>query len=95
MKKDLSAGVKKIAHFLGKDVTDEVAETIADRCSFSSMKVKAVAAPKKESGASGPIMYRKGIAGGWKKTFTVAQSERFDSFFNEKFANIDINIEYE
>ncbi|XP_077987964.1 amine sulfotransferase-like [Glandiceps talaboti] len=87
MKKDLKSAVMRIATFLEVDLTEEVAAIIAERCTFSSMKAK--------MGPGRSSIYRKGVAGGWKTNFTVAQSERFDEFFDEKFKDLGFKFEYE
>ncbi|XP_077987368.1 amine sulfotransferase-like [Glandiceps talaboti] len=94
LKKDLKHGVLMIAKFLDITLTDEVADVITERCTFSSMKAKSDAKKEDDVRGSG-VMYRKGLAGDWKTSFTVAQSERFDGFFREKFNNLGFEFEYE
>ncbi|XP_077987963.1 sulfotransferase 6B1-like [Glandiceps talaboti] len=92
MKKDLKGSVMKIAKFLEVDLTEESAAIIAERCTFSSMKAKTTTW---KHGGKIPTMFRKGVAGGWKTSFTVAQSEQFDAFFDEKFKDLDFKFQYE
>ncbi|XP_029640190.1 sulfotransferase family cytosolic 1B member 1-like [Octopus sinensis] len=75
LKKDPVGNVAKVSKFLGLPKNDQLFKDIADKCSFSKMRVA------KQEGdilrTSGESLYRKGVVGDWKNWFTVSQNERF------------------
>ncbi|ROT69903.1 putative sulfotransferase 1 family member D1 [Penaeus vannamei] len=85
MKADLPAVVRKVAKFLGKAVTEEEVERLADHCSFGSMsKNKAVnnediMAPSSERTKNIKFM-RKGQVGDWKNHLTEEQVKAFKAW---------------
>lgn len=40
------------------------------------------------------FIYIAGKVGGWKKVFTVAQNEKFDKLFQEKIADLNLDIKF-
>ncbi|XP_070538806.1 sulfotransferase 6B1-like [Ptychodera flava] len=90
LKEDLQGGILKTARFLEVEMTEAEAKTIAERCTFDAMKSRSTAESQANSG-----LFRKGLAGGWKTSFTVAQSEQFDEFFGEKLKHVDFQFRYE
>ncbi|XP_029634445.1 sulfotransferase 1C2 [Octopus sinensis] len=89
MKKDLYKVVLHIAKFLDKTISDQLAKSIVDMCSFDKMKsektlVSASCVPEnlfKEGGT----FYHSGKVDTWKKWFTVEQSERIDAKIQSEF----------
>lgn len=88
MKQDLEGNVRKIANFLGIKCDNSLIIDIARKCDFKNMseeKNKNIPDSMKVVFTTGKhSMYRKGEVGDWKNWFTVAQSEYFDSVYNEK-----------
>ncbi|XP_070538363.1 sulfotransferase 1C2-like [Ptychodera flava] len=85
MKKDHKGSVKKIAEFMGKSLTDAQLDEVCRVTHFLYMK-KANETIKGREFILRPegVWQRKGVSGGWKNTFTVAQSEAFDKIYNEE-----------
>ena len=88
---DLSADpikeIRKIAEFLGKDLTTNQIESIAHWTSFNNMKVQKstnLDNPDhfKTSGTSSYM--RSGSVGDWKNTLTEEQSKYIDDIYNER-----------
>ena len=82
MKKDLATNVKKVAKFLGKEVTDENIEALVDHLSFKKMKNNPAVNKEDKVGktlhmSDGNFM-RKGEVGDWKNFFTDNMSKRMD-----------------
>ncbi|XP_046580900.1 sulfotransferase 1B1-like [Haliotis rubra] len=80
--------VKRLAEFLCRPLSDKVCEEIADACSFSNLKQASVHKDPTHlnrwiDGSSG--VFRTGETGGWKHWFTVAQSEKFDRMYEQKY----------
>ncbi|XP_070537634.1 sulfotransferase 1A1-like [Ptychodera flava] len=85
MKKDHKGSVRKIAEFMGKSLTDAQLDEVCRVTHFLYMK-KANETIKGRETLLRPegVWQRKGVSGGWKNTFTVAQSEMFDRDYDEK-----------
>lgn len=93
LKEDLPAVIRKVAGFLGKEVSQEEANKLANHLHFDSMKnnpaVNAVADAStglldlKEGG-----FVRKGKSGGWKSYFDDDMKEKFHTWMLEKGGNL-------
>ena len=99
MKRDLAPSVKKVAKFLGKDVTDEMVTNLVDHLSFKRMKNNT--AVNREEGKKigflsneGHFM-RKGEAGDWKNYFTDEMNKRMDEAIEKHFKPIGLEFQYE
>ncbi|KXJ18979.1 Sulfotransferase family cytosolic 1B member 1 [Exaiptasia diaphana] len=98
---DLPCAVQQIAKFLGKDLSPEMIQRIADQTTFTAMsdgkgrfydnepdylKLKTPGATK---------FLRKGEVGDWKNYFTDEQNRRFDEMFEkERMAISGLEIEF-
>ncbi|XP_076408573.1 sulfotransferase 1A1-like [Peromyscus maniculatus bairdii] len=94
MKEDPKREIKKILEFLGHSLPEETVDLIVYHTSFKKMKENPMANYTTLSShhmdhSVSPFM-RKGVAGDWKNTFTVAQNERFDVQYAEKMAGCDL-----
>ncbi|RXN00806.1 Sulfotransferase family cytosolic 2B member 1 [Acipenser ruthenus] len=93
---DLKGSISKICSFLGKSLSEEVMERIADHCTFKNMKQNKMSnyslVPKQFMDTSKSEFLRKGISGDWKNLFTVAQAEFFDSVYKEKLKDVDFKF---
>ncbi len=86
MKKNLKTNVKRIAEFLDKKVSDDVADIIATRTTFGNMKADKMLRPWKDSnptttGRSEPM--RKGIVGDYEGYFNEEQNELIEQRYRE------------
>lgn len=81
MKADLPGVVRKVAAFLGKQMSEEEVLKIADHCSFGSMSknpaVNNESIVAADSGKAGLKFMRKGKVGDWKNHLSEAQLKRF------------------
>ncbi|XP_014790786.1 sulfotransferase 1C4 [Octopus bimaculoides] len=89
MQKDLYKVVLHIAKFLDKTISDQLAKSIVDMCSFDKMKsektlVSASCVPK-DLFKEGGTFYHSGKVDTWKKWLTVEQSERIDAKIQSEF----------
>ncbi|KAK1162185.1 sulfotransferase 2B1-like [Acipenser oxyrinchus oxyrinchus] len=93
---DLKGSISKICSFLGKSLSEEVMERIADHCTFKNMKQNKMSnyslVPKQFMDTSKSEFLRKGVSGDWKNLFTVAQAEFFDSVYKEKLKDVDFKF---
>ncbi|XP_065113743.2 sulfotransferase 2B1-like [Paramisgurnus dabryanus] len=89
---DLKASVEKIAQFLGKSLSAEVIEKIADQCVFKNMKQNKMSnyslVPQEFMDQKKTEFLRKGIAGDWKNHFSEAQEQRFNAVYKDKMKDV-------
>ncbi|KAK7095855.1 sulfotransferase 1A1-like [Littorina saxatilis] len=88
MKENPVSEIKRLAEFLGVTPDPELIKKIADKCEFSKM-----AEDKKPHQEHTEIMFRKGVVGDWKNTFTVAQSEAFDAILKERMKDCKLKLQ--
>ncbi|XP_030854985.1 LOW QUALITY PROTEIN: sulfotransferase 1C2A-like [Strongylocentrotus purpuratus] len=104
MKKDLPGAVQQIAEFMGKSLSDDVIEKIAEASTFEAMKKNPLSNPdtllqkgNKESGlgqSSTSSFMRKGVVGDWKNYFTDEQKKRFDKLYDKEMAGSGLEFEF-
>ncbi|XP_066521599.1 sulfotransferase 2B1-like [Hoplias malabaricus] len=96
MIQDLKGSVSRIAQFLGKSLSEEVVEKIADSCVFQNMKQNKMSnyslVPEEFMDQKKSAFLRKGIAGDWKNFFTEAQTERFNAFYEDKMKDVEFKF---
>jgi hypothetical protein len=96
MKKDLPKAIEIIASFIGYKLEPQVMDSIAEQCSFQSMKENSacnyVNAPRWEN--SQPFI-RKGVVGDWKSYFTEDQNRRFDELYTKRMSGTGLEFEFE
>ncbi|CAL1530671.1 unnamed protein product [Lymnaea stagnalis] len=81
--------VRTVARFLGKSVTDQLAEDIVKACDFDVMKEK-----RKKEGGVDATMFRKGKVGDWRNWLTDSQSEAIDAVWREKMMACSYQPDY-
>ena len=99
MKKDLASSVKKVARFLGKNVSEEMVEAVVDHLSFKQMRNNP-AVNKEERRKLGLLtgegsLLRKGEIGDWKNHFTDEMNKRMDEAIEKHFKPIGLEFQYE
>ncbi|CAG2106238.1 unnamed protein product [Medioppia subpectinata] len=97
---DLPKMIALMANFMGRRLTDETIDRIANHCSFESMKDNKMVNREnftlrglfdmKES-----RFMRKGQIGTWRDTFTAAQSQMFDAKYEERLHSMGLSIAYD
>ncbi|XP_006027569.1 sulfotransferase 1 family member D1-like [Alligator sinensis] len=99
MKEDPECEIRKVFHFLEKDLKEEVLKKILQHTSFQEMKKNPttnytmMASSGMDHNVS-PFM-RKGIAGDWKNHFTEAQNKAFDADYEEKMKGLTLQFRVE
>jgi len=78
---NMEGEVKKIAEFLGEDLTEEQLEIIAHNCTFKSMSKEG---KNNAVGVFANVLFRKGEIGDYKNYFTPEQFARIE----EDFVNV-------
>ncbi|KAL8565915.1 hypothetical protein ACOMHN_000492 [Nucella lapillus] len=88
---------RRLADFLGLEVSQELCRDIAQACSFNSLKAacqRKLGAPAFwKEGSQG--IFRKGKVGDWKNWMSDDLSEAFDHAVTSKLSDIDLDIIYE
>ncbi|XP_024089726.1 sulfotransferase 1A2 isoform X2 [Pongo pygmaeus] len=91
--------IRKILEFVGRSLPEETVDLMVQHTSFKEMKKNPMTnytTIRREfmDHSISPFM-RKGMAGDWKTTFTVAQNERFDADYAEKMAGCSLSFRSE
>lgn len=100
MQKDFIGGIRKVAQFLGKTLTDEQVDQIAAHCSFESMS-KNPMTNYSQGGAcvrvegSETCFMRKGKVGDWKNRFTPEMSRKMEEYVAKHLQGTGLEFEYE
>lgn len=106
MKKDMPSQIRKVAKFLGKILTNEQIEKLADFLKFDSLKAHREGGGKQEEQPQfdfiekrNPIMYtdrgsffRKGETGDWKNHFTPEMNQKFNKWLCERLKGTDLKF---
>ncbi|XP_077991587.1 sulfotransferase 1C4-like [Glandiceps talaboti] len=102
MKRDLTCFVDKIAAFIGKDLPSPVIDKIVHLTSFEVMRqthfpegdIENKALQLNIEDGKKPFI-RKGVIGGWKDHFTVAQNEYFDQNYKKWMEGSGLDFDFE
>ncbi|NP_001387190.1 sulfotransferase 1A2 isoform 4 [Homo sapiens] len=91
--------IQKILEFVGRSLPEETVDLMVEHTSFKEMKKNPMTnytTVRREfmDHSISPFM-RKGMAGDWKTTFTVAQNERFDADYAKKMAGCSLSFRSE
>uniref|UniRef100_U3EJY0 Sulfotransferase n=1 Tax=Callithrix jacchus TaxID=9483 RepID=U3EJY0_CALJA len=96
MKENPKREIQKILEFLGRSLPEETVDLIVQHTSFKEMKKNPMTnyttIPQEFMDHSISPFMRRGTAGDWKTTFTVAQNERFDADYEEKMAGCSLSF---
>ncbi|XP_037090162.1 sulfotransferase 1C4-like [Pollicipes pollicipes] len=100
MKRDLQSEIRRVAEFLGKSLSCEQVDELAEHLHFDNFK-KNPYVNKEEGKTSGDFhvdrgdFIRKGKIGDWKNHFTPEMSEKFDKWMAEKLKGTDLSFTME
>uniref|UniRef100_H2QAX0 Sulfotransferase n=1 Tax=Pan troglodytes TaxID=9598 RepID=H2QAX0_PANTR len=99
MKENPKREIQKILEFVGRSLPEETVDFMVQHTSFKEMKKNPMTnyttVPWEFMDHSISPFMRKGMAGDWKTTFTVAQNERFDADYAEKVAGCSLSFRSE
>ncbi len=102
MKKDLEGCIRKVAKFLGKDVTDEQVKMLIENLTFKNMKQNASEMEQQmqrvastQGGSDDRSFFRKGEVGDWKNYFTEEMNKRMDAAIDKHFKGTGLEFRYE
>ncbi|XP_071478846.1 sulfotransferase 1B1-like [Diadema antillarum] len=101
--KDLRGSIKRVANFLGRNLTEEQLDKMVELTEMKGMQktYQKIEETMGEDGKAvtrlfGQLPYlRKGKVGGWKDHFTVSQNEQFDQVYAMNMEGSGIDFEFE
>eukprot|EP00112_Aurelia_sp_Birch-Aquarium-sp1_P022523 Seg6375.1 transcript_id=Seg6375.1/GoldUCD/mRNA.D3Y31 product="Sulfotransferase 1C4" protein_id=Seg6375.1/GoldUCD/D3Y31 len=98
MKKDQESAIRKVAKFLGKELSDEQVAALVEHLSFNKMKenITASATPEMKNvfHEGKGHFFRKGKAGDWTNYFTEEMNKRMDEAIEKHFKPIGLEFTY-
>jgi len=96
MIKDPLPGIRRIARFLGKNLTDTELSVILDETSFDNMSKDKVFndLTKQTFDQSVSKFFRKGKVGDWQNYFSKEQNEYMDRIYSEQLVPQGIQIDF-
>ncbi|XP_071498517.1 sulfotransferase 1B1-like [Diadema antillarum] len=94
---DPVTNVKHIASHIGRPLSEKALQRVVENSSILAMKKTYQRESEKNDGsmATHQKFLAKGIAGGWKERFTVAQNETFDRWYQQQMAGTDIPVKFD
>ncbi|GAB6020317.1 hypothetical protein CHUAL_003031 [Chamberlinius hualienensis] len=99
LQQDIKGNIKRMAEFFGKNLSEEVCEKIAHRCSFAQMSVHPTSNLTYYDGNildfTKSKFLRKGVVGDWKNHFSDEDNRKMDNWIQTNFGNSDIKFIYE
>uniref|UniRef100_F7DPF5 Sulfotransferase n=1 Tax=Xenopus tropicalis TaxID=8364 RepID=F7DPF5_XENTR len=99
LKEDPKREIKKILHFLKRELSEEVLEKIVHHTLFQTMSKNTMAnyktIPNELLNQTNTAFMRKGEAGDWKNHFTVAQNEMFDTHYQKEMLGTSLHFRTE
>ncbi|XP_044062568.1 sulfotransferase family 2, cytosolic sulfotransferase 3 isoform X2 [Siniperca chuatsi] len=96
MLQDLPAALGRISDFLGRHLSEETIQKIAQHCSFKNMKANNMSnfslVPKVHMDPDKSPFLRKGIAGDWKNHFSSELLARFTSVIHKELGSDSVSL---
>ena len=98
MNKDREGVVRKVAKFLGKELSDEVVQKIVELTGFEQMKSNPLVNGQHAAKAglfdySKSQLMRKGQVGDWKNYFTEDQAKYIQELCDQRYSSIGLTVE--
>ena len=96
MSADINTVIHKVAHFVGRPLSDEQVTKIAHHCGFDNMSKNERAVGVFDKFLNNDIskFMRKGKVGDWKNHFTPEQNEEYDRIIAEKLGGTGLVFDY-
>nr|XP_056701853.1 sulfotransferase 2B1-like [Euleptes europaea] len=99
LQQDLRGCVKKICHFLGKELNSQQIDSVVEYATFQKMKENKMSnfslMPDNIVDHKKGRFMRKGISGDWKNHLTAAQNEYFDRVYRENMQGMNTTFPWD
>lgn len=96
MHSDLPSVVRKVAAFLGKNLTSVQVDAIAEHCQFQQMKHNPTTNAAQMPKVAGETDFmRKGHVGDWRNYLSKEQNQRMDKWIKDHVGNERLPLVYE
>uniref|UniRef100_A0A452GPM1 Sulfotransferase n=1 Tax=Gopherus agassizii TaxID=38772 RepID=A0A452GPM1_9SAUR len=99
LQQDLQGSVRRICHFLGKELSEEQVAAVVENASFQSMKGNKMSnlsqLPDESMDHQKGEFLRKGICGDWRNHLSEAQNQRFDTVFRERMQGLGLTFPWD
>uniref|UniRef100_A0A670IM69 Sulfotransferase n=1 Tax=Podarcis muralis TaxID=64176 RepID=A0A670IM69_PODMU len=99
LQQDLRGSVKRICHFIGKELKSQQINSVVENASFHKMKDNNMSNftqfPDTYFDHTKGKLMRKGISGDWKNHLTVAQNEHFDRVYRENMQGLRMTFPWD
>ncbi|XP_045899953.1 sulfotransferase family 2, cytosolic sulfotransferase 3 isoform X2 [Micropterus dolomieu] len=96
MCQDLPAALRRISEFLGRHLSEESIQKIAEHCSFKNMKANNMSnfslVPKKYMDPDKSSFFRKGVVGDWKNHFSSESLAKFTSVLRKELGSESVSL---
>ncbi|XP_038567933.1 sulfotransferase family 2, cytosolic sulfotransferase 3 [Micropterus salmoides] len=96
MCQDLPAALRRISEFLGRHLSEESIQKIAEHCSFKNMKANNMSnfslVPKKYMDPDKSPFFRKGVVGDWKNHFSSESLAKFTSVLRKELGSESVSL---
>ncbi|XP_072317207.1 amine sulfotransferase-like [Eucyclogobius newberryi] len=96
---DLTSSVKRLADFLGIELTQDQLQNVVKHSTFNNMKKIPQAnyenVPRELLDHHESSFMRKGTIGDWKNHFTVAQNHQFDEVFQREMKDFPVTFTWD
>lgn len=96
MVQDLPAALRRMSDFLGRNLSEEVIQKIAEHCSFKTMKANNMSnfslVPKVLMDSEKSPFLRKGVVGDWKNHFGSEQLAKFTSVIRKEMEDESFSL---
>uniref|UniRef100_A0A8C3FHK7 Sulfotransferase n=1 Tax=Chrysemys picta bellii TaxID=8478 RepID=A0A8C3FHK7_CHRPI len=99
LQQDPWGSVRRICHFLGKELSEEQVAAVVENASFQSMKGNKMSNYSQQRDEfmdhqNGEFL-RKGICGDWRNHLSEAQSQRFDTVYRERMQGLGMTFPWD
>ncbi|XP_067399085.1 sulfotransferase 2B1-like [Emydura macquarii macquarii] len=99
LQQDLPGSVRRICRFLGKELSEEQVAAVVENASFQSMKGNKMSnfsqLPDEYMDHQKGEFMRKGICGDWRNHLLEAQSQRFDTVYQERMQRLGVTFPWD
>ena len=93
MKADIHKETRRLAAFLGKELTEEQFQFVVNRAEFDCMQRGAArSTDDKRENAGKKVLFRKGLVGDWRSHFSEQQAKYVDDLTTEKLAGTGLHF---